>query len=309
MFNHFPGTALLPLGGRVENPRLPALARLSASAFALAPTPRWLAWADERAEHVLAGEHDRGVAIAGVDELTGKGWKPYDVVDGVALIPVQGLLLPSLGWIGSSWATGYAELGWQVDIALEDEEVRGIALWIDSGGGLVDGLHALGIKLRAARETKPVAAIVDEVACSAAYWIAVQAQSIAAPQLGGVGSIGVVAIHWDDSVFWREKLGMNPTLIFSGAHKVDGNPFEPLPDEVRKSFQATMDEFREVFAEEVAAGRSGAIDKAQVLATEARIYEGRSAMAEALSLGLVDALATADEALAAFAGSLAAASG
>lgn len=285
-----------------------ALARLSAGALALAPTRRWLAWAEERADHVLARDHESGVAIAGIDELTGRGWKPYDVVDGVALIPVQGLLLPSLGWIGSDWATGYAEIAWQLELALEDEEVRGIALWIDSGGGLVDGLHALGLKLRAAREAKPLAAIVDESAFSAAYWIASQAQSIAAPPLGGVGSVGVVAIHWDDSKL-LDEIGMKPTLIFSGAHKVDGNPFEPLPDEVRAAFQATMDEFREVFAEEVAAGRAGAVDKAQVLATEARIYDGRSAMAEALDLGLVDALATADEALAAFAGSLAAASG
>lgn len=283
----------------------PALSRLAASPLALAREPNWLAWAEERAARVLAREHDSGVAIAGAMEAGRGGWRPYDVVDGVALIPVQGLLVPALGWVGSSWATGYAEIAWQTGLALEDEAVRGIALWIDSGGGFVTGLHTLGQLIRAAREVKPIAAIVDETAYSAAYWIAAQAQSIAAPALGAVGSIGVVAVHWDDSKL-LEDIGMKPTLIFSGAHKVDGNPFEPLPDDVRAAFQEQIDEFREVFAEEIAAGRGGAIDKDGALATEARCFDGRSAMREALRLGLVDALSPAGEALDAFSGELAA---
>lgn len=288
----------------------PALSRLAASPLALAREPGWLAWAEERASRVLAREHDAGGSIVEARERQARsgqadGWRPYDLADGVAVIPVQGILVPSLGWIGSSWATGYAELEWQIAVALEDEQVRGIALWINSGGGFVEGLHALGERIRASRAEKPLVAIVDERAYSAAYWIAAQAQSIAAPALGGVGSIGVVAIHWDDSEFWA-GIGMKPTLIFSGEHKVDGNPFEALPDEVRTAFQTNLDELREVFAEEVAAGRAGAIDKDGALATEARVFDGRSAMKEALSLGLVDALSPAGEALAAFAGDLAA---
>lgn len=286
----------------------PALARLAASPLALAREPSWLAWAEDRATRVLTHKHDAGGPAAEGMRQVANGWRPYDIADGVALIPVQGLLVPALGWIGSSWATGYAEIAWQIGIALEDEEVRGIALWINSGGGYVEGLHALGETIRAAREEKPLAAIVDETAYSAAYWIAAQAQSIAAPAMGGVGSIGVVAIHWDDSKFWAD-VGMKPTLIFSGARKVDGNPFEALPDDVRAEFQARIDESREIFAEEVAAGRAGAIDKNGALATEARCFDGRSAMKEALSLGLVDALSPAGEALAAFAGELAADSG
>lgn len=290
----------------------PALSRLAASPLALAREPNWLAWAEERAGRVLARDHDAGAPAQTAMRKAAGGWRPYDTAEGVALIPVQGLLVPALGWIGSSWATGYAEMAWQIGVALEDEEVRGIALWVDSGGGFVAGLHALGQTIRTAREEKPVVAIVDETAYSAAYWVAAQAQSIAAPELGGVGSIGVVAIHWDDSKFWAD-IGMSPTLIFSGAHKVDGNSFEALPDDVRADFQTKIDEFREVFAEEVAAGRSasgaGAIDKDGALATEARSFDGRSAMREALSLGLIDALSPAEEALAAFAGDLAADSG
>lgn len=318
----------------MERNNRPALARLGAGALALAD-PRagadWVAWAEDRAERVLAVEERvaQYYALAKPDPAPGAplalsdgmpaqaarlasfgedGWKPYAVADGVAVVPVRGLLVKELGWIGSSWATGYAELRWQIETALADPEVRGVALWIDSGGGLVAGLLETGRWLRQAREHKPIAAVIDGAACSAAYWLAAQADSIAAPEDGCVGGIGIYAVHWSFAKA-IEEMGARPTIIRAGAHKAEGNELEDLPAEVQARWQAEIDESRQVFAEEVAAGRGARLDASGALATEALAYTGRSQMAEALRLGLVDAVAPAEEALDAFTASLAAARG
>mgnify|MGYP000211262669 CR=1 FL=1 len=52
-------------------------------------------------------------------------------------------------------------------------------------------------------------------------------------------------------VIWRQA-GVDITLIYSGAHKVDGNQFEALPAEVRQDMQQRIDAARRMFAEKVA---------------------------------------------------------
>lgn len=278
-----------------------ALVRVSASPLALAE--RWDAWAAERAERVLRvrrgdGVAD-GVAFYAADAATDDGWRPYDVVGGVAVIPVYGLILPSFPWLGCSFATGCAELRWQLRQALADDAVMGIALMIDSPGGYVDGVDETAAAVRAARAQKPLSAIVEAHAYSAAYWIASGADTISAPRTGGIGHVGILRAHMDVTGMF-EKAGVKPTLIRSGEKKADGHPLEPLTDGVRSEFQDEVDALRRVFAEAVSEGRGEAIDVAGVLATEARAFVGPDALAEAVQLGLFDAILPAEEALAAF---------
>lgn len=288
---------------------LPALARLGTGPLALAgrsPGRDWLTWAEERARRASRGERDdRAASQASFADGRGKPWAQRGAV---AVIPVTGLLMKDWPWIGDSWATGYVQLRWQVAEAMADASVAGVALWIDSPGGYVDGLFELTAFLREARDAKPLAAIVDGVAASAGYAIAASATSLAMGRFGLVGSIGVMTVHWDFSKA-LDAFGIVPTLLFAGKHKVEGNPFQPLPDEVRERWQAELEEFRRVFAEDVAAGRNGAIDAAGALATEAAVYHGPSGSATAKTLGLVDEVASPDDALAAFVDHLTAAGG
>src|SRR5690606_39452839 len=57
------------------------------------------------------------------------------------------------------------------------------------------------------------------------------------------GSVGVVMAHasYED---YLEQEGIKVTLIHSGAHKTDGNPYEDLPGEVLERFQADTDTLR-----------------------------------------------------------------
>lgn len=275
-----------------------ALARISAGPLALADG--WIDWAEDRAERALSAASQNRVAgaVAWDAALDARrdGWKPYDVRDGVALIGVQGLILPDFCLVGWGFATGCAQLRWQVREAAVDEDVRAIALMVDSPGGFAIGVDETANAILEAREEKPVAAIVEAHAFSAAYWIAGAADTISAPRTGGLGHVGVLTLHLD-MTGWLEAEGVKPTLFRSGARKADGHPLEPMSEEAARTVQAEIDSLRGVFAAAVAQGRRDAIDEAGVLATEARAYQGPDALEEARRLGLFDAILPAEQAL------------
>jgi len=158
-----------------------------------------------------------------------EGTQPYALVDGIAVIEIAGTLVHRGAWIGrSSGLTSYEGIAAQIDAALADPSVRGIALDIDSFGGEVAGAFDLADRIRAARAQKPVQALIAEHALSAGYAIASQADRIILPRTGAVGSIGVVALHAEMSGMLEQK-GVAVTLIHAGAHKLDANPYQPLP--------------------------------------------------------------------------------
>jgi len=228
----------------------------------------------------------RASILAGnlAERLRQHGDAPYPVVDGIAVIEIAGVLIHRGSWIGqSSGQTSYEGIAAQIDATASDPAVRGIALDIDSFGGEVAGVFDLADRIRAIRGSKPVWAFVAEHAFSAGYALASQADRILLPRTGAVGSIGVVVMHADLSG-QLDQDGMRVTLIHSGQHKVDGNPYEPLPEGVRASIQREIDVLRFLFAETVAAGRAGRLSQEAALATEAATYRG----ADAVGAGLAD---------------------
>ncbi|EDM72264.1 Peptidase U7 [Roseobacter sp. AzwK-3b] len=218
------------------------------------------------------------------ESLQHNGNAPYPIVNGIAVIEISGVLIHRGGWIGqSSGQTSYEGIAAQIEAAARDPSVRAVALEIDSFGGEVAGVFDLADRLRALRRNKPVWAFVAEHAFSAGYALASQADRILLPRTGAVGSIGVVVMHADLSS-QLDQNGVRVTLIHSGQHKVDGNPYEPLPESVRDDIQREIDVLRFLFAETVAAGRSGRLNQDAALATEAATFRG----ADAVSAGLAD---------------------
>ena len=78
------------------------------------------------------------------------------------------------------------------------------------------------------------------------------------------------------------------TLIHSGSHKVDGNPYEPLPADVRDDIQREIDVLRFLFAETVAAGRAGRLSQDAAMAAQAATYRGADAIASGLADEVTD---------------------
>jgi signal peptide peptidase SppA len=225
-----------------------------------------------------------GVLVNDIAERVQRnGRRPYLVKDGIAVIEVIGTLVHRGSYIGSSsGVTSYEGLGAQVKAAVLDPSIRGIALEIDSFGGEVAGAFDLADTIRAARATKPVYAFIADHAFSAGYAIASQADRIIVPRTGAVGSIGVVVMHLDMS----RRLdgdGVAVSLIHAGSHKVDGNPYEPLPPEVRNDIQIEIDAVRELFIETVSLGRGSRLNADAARATEADSYRGATAVAAGLA--------------------------
>ncbi|UJD90092.1 S49 family peptidase [Rahnella aquatilis] len=214
----------------------------------------------------------------------------YDVVEGIAVIPIQGTLVQKLGTLRPySGMTGYDGIRACFLQALNDSEVKAICLDIDSPGGEVAGCFDLVDEIYAARGSKPVWAILSESAYSAAYALASAADKIIVPRTGGVGSVGVIVMHVD----WSQKIkkdGLAVTIITYGDRKAESNPYEPLSETARKAIQSDIDEMGRLFVSTVSRNRG--ITEKTVRDTEAACFLG----ADGVQLGLADQVASPDAA-------------
>jgi len=219
-------------------------------------------------------------------------YKPYDVVEGVARIPIEGTLVHKLGTLHPfSGMTGYDGIRAMLSMALGDADVQAIMLDIDSPGGEVAGCFDLVDAIYEARGSKPIWAVLTESAYSAAYAIASASDRIIVPRTGGTGSVGVICMHVDMSQA-LSKAGINVTLIHYGALKADGNEFNPLPKQTLARFQADVDAMGEIFVETVARNRD--LTPKRVRGTQAGTFLG----ADGVEIGFADAVMAPDEAFA-----------
>lgn len=218
--------------------------------------------------------------------------KPFAFSQGIAVIPVTGSLINRFGQ-SYGWITGYNFIRSQVAAAGMDPEVSAIVFDMNSYGGEAAGCFECAADIPRLANGKKTLAVVDSNCYSACYALASQCDKIVCTPSGGVGSVGVVAMHADMSKM-LDKWGIEITFIFAGDHKVDGNPYEPLPDEVKADMQASIDKRYSDFVALVAKGRK--LDEKVVRDTQARTYRAD----DALALGLIDAVATPQSAVQAF---------
>lgn len=213
--------------------------------------------------------------------------------EGVALVTVDGELVNRGAYIGAdSGLVSYEGTKFQLARAMRDPKTRAVLLDINSPGGEAIGAAEMAAAVRAARESKPVYAVANGMAASAAYAMASGATRIYAAPSSLVGSIGVLMLHLDFSKA-LENEGVAPTFIFAGAHKTTGNSAEPLTEAATAELQDEVDTFYRAFLETVAQGRGRKLSAKAARETEARTYIG----AAAVSAGLADAVGTFEESL------------
>jgi capsid assembly protease len=217
---------------------------------------------------------------------------------GIAVLPIYGTLVRrKVGLEAESGMASYQGLATMLDTAVADPNVAAILLDIDSAGGESGGVFDLADRVAAAAKRKPVWALANDMAFSAAYAIGSAASRFIVTRTGGVGSIGVIAMHADQSVK-DAKDGVRYTTVFAGARKNDLNPHEPISDEAHAFLKNEVERVYGLFVETVSRNRGVSADA--VRATEASIYYG----ADAVAAGLADAVGTFDDVLAEFTESL-----
>ncbi|WP_408951485.1 S49 family peptidase [Lysobacter sp. Hz 25] len=210
---------------------------------------------------------------------------------GIAVLPIHGTLVQRTGGLDAlSGLTSYQSIARRLDAALADDSVRGIVLDVDSPGGEAAGVFDLADHIRAARTRKPIWAVANEAAFSAAYALASAADRVFVTRTAGVGSIGVIALHVDQSR--RDaNAGLSYTPIQAGARKNDGSPYQPLTPQARASIQTEVDRLYELFVLTVAEQRGVSADV--VRHTEAALYFGQ----DAIDAGLADRIGTLNDAM------------
>jgi len=209
----------------------------------------------------------------------------YHTTKGVAVIPIYGTLVHrARGLSALSGITSYENIRAQFNAALASPDVDSILLDIDSPGGEVAGVFDLVDHIYLSRGTKPIVAISNERAYSAAYAIASAADYRYLTRTAGMGSIGVVMIHVDKSEA-NKRAGISYTYMYAGDKKIDGSPNSPLSDSARADAQATIDSMYSLFVTTVA--RNTNLSEKTIINTQAGTYHGQSAIDIGLANGIL----------------------
>lgn len=206
------------------------------------------------------------------------------IQDGVAIIPIVGFLTKRPGPWGPFEGTSYEEIEACLQDALADSAVQNIVLDIDSPGGEVSGLFDLCDFIYEARKQKPIEAIANDDAFSAAYALASSAGKVWCTRTSGLGSIGVIATHCDQSGY-DQKEGFKVTSLFVGKHKNDLSPHEPLSEQAKGQTITELSRLYDLFVETVARNRNLTVDA--VRATEAGLFFGHQAVQQGLADGFM----------------------
>lgn len=206
---------------------------------------------------------------------------------GIAVIPIRGTIVQRADQLPlCEGGTTTEDIGAALRMALADNSVSQILLHIHSPGGSVYGVQELGDQIRAARAQKPIVAMADSLAASAAYWIGCSASEFYMTPGGEVGSIGVWMAHQDMSKALAAA-GVDISLISAGKFKTEGNPYGPLPDDARAFLQSRTDDYYAAFTQAVAKGRNVPIASVRDGMGQGRVLGADAAMAEKMVDGVM----------------------
>jgi signal peptide peptidase SppA len=274
-----------PLAARLFN--TPAALHPAHADLAITALADWFAGASAGGMSALA-------EFASTDKAETETPRPYQVVSGVAIIPVKGTLMQRVGmmplWCCSMLGiAGYDILRVCILHALSDSDIDAIVLDVDSPGGEVAGMLDLSDMIYRARGVKPIWAILGENAFSAAYCIASAASYITVPRTGGTGSVGVIYMHvsFEEAL---KKAGVEVTLITKGDLKGDGSDMQNLSPGAFKRMKADILTVGDMFDATVARNRK--IKVSQVFDTQAGTFLG----AAGVDVGFADAVMSPDQA-------------
>lgn len=248
-----------------------------------------ISWAGERMGMQLT-QVNIGMTEPSVSTSTARQ-QGMHATSGIAVITVYGILVPRAMNIElCENQSSYEDIRNQLNQALNDPSIEHIVFDIDSPGGASVGCFELAEEIMAARQIKPITALIHYHACSAAYAIASACSEIIISESSIVNSIGVIMKHVDFSQK-LEKEGVKVTTIYQGAHKADWSPHEPLSETAITSATQRVQGAYMRFVQFVSAARN--INESTVKGTEAEIFIGK----DAISIGLADRFETPQHAI------------
>lgn len=207
----------------------------------------------------------------------------------IAVVPILGTIMQRSSQINiCEGGTSTQAISAALRDANADDTVSDIILDIDSPGGSVYGVAELAAEIRASK--KPVTAVANSLAASAAYWLGSAASEFFVTPGGEVGSIGVWMAHEDWSKALAEA-GVDVTMISAGKFKTEGNPYGPLPADAKEFMQSRVNDYYGAFTRDVAKGRAVSVDQVRGGMGQGRVLGASQAVGEKM----VDDVLTFDD--------------
>jgi len=192
------------------------------------------------------------IAFSGIDAKPVLARSPSGNSSGaIAVLSLSGVISQHADWFADVSLDQFSS---DLMSVVADPGVAAILVSIDSPGGSVYGVQELAGMMMAAREQKPIVALANSLAASAAYWIGCSATEFYCTPSGEVGSIGVWQAHMDISGA-LDQAGIKTTLISAGKYKTEGNPYQALSEEAQAFMQSRVDDYYSAFVAAVANAR------------------------------------------------------
>lgn len=157
----------------------------------------------------------------------------------------------------------------QIEYACQHPEIKAIILIMNSPGGTVADTESVYMELARLRQLKPVITVVEEMAASGAYYLAVGTDYILAKPNSTIGSVGVYS-----------ALPNYPLVVddvySTGPYKLWGSSRDATVREIELAKQG--------FLQAVKLGRAEALKASEEVVLSGQVWNG----SESLKLGLVD---------------------
>lgn len=205
----------------------------------------WHQYRNEEAEPDKKSIHEKFFSKSNIKVAPTSTWElqRFEGFEGskIALIPISGPLMKA-DFCGDF---GTASMLKMHELAENTASVETIIYLIDSPGGTVDGTESFANAIASSK--KNTISLVDNMMCSAAYWIGSSAQKIyATGKTNIIGSIGTMCSWYDYSEANKAKglilreyyatASVDKNKMFSDANKGDGRVLvtehlDPLNDE------------------------------------------------------------------------------
>lgn len=250
---------------------------------------------EKKLEKQIEKALDKGVKLdlySGYDEADDEDGPEYQLVDGIAIVPVRGSLISSETWFSRLFGmSSYEGIKRMVGQASEDEAVDRIVLDINSPGGTSEGVDEAGLFIKQIdSDIKPVHAYTSGAMNSAAYWLGSACRDITCTRMSQIGSIGVVTIHQEYSKNLKDR-GIETTIFRDGKYKAKPNPYEKLTKEDITRMNSSLKILGDFFLDWVSQERGFDRNTVRASVGEGAVFFG----SEGVENGLADRLMFFDD--------------
>lgn len=207
----------------------------------------------------------------------------------LAVVYIEGIIVPGEGEVDQA---GGDRIARNLRAIRQDDEVGAVVIRVNSPGGSALASEVMAREIRLLAEVKPVVISMGGLAASGGYWVSAPGDYVFAEPTSITGSIGVVvtAFHIDEML---AKLGITTDRVKTNEHADVFSIFRPKTPEELARLQLSAERIYDDFLERVAEGRDMDVSAVREIAG-GRVWSG----ADALEIGLVDALGGLEDAIA-----------